>query len=409
MGIYLNPGNDAFRLAVNNKIYVDKSELIDFVNDRIGRRDRYICVSRPRRFGKSMTAEMLAAYYDKNCESSGLFDHLKIAECSSYSEHLNRHAVIMLNIQKFLRRAGNPQNLPAYIEQKVLAEIRKEYGKWINEEETGLADALESVYAAETGGDKGFVFIIDEWDCIFRVARNNEAAQRNYLDFLRDLFKDRTYVKVAYMTGILPIKKYGNHSALNDFDEFSMTMPGPLAEYVGFTEQEVQELCAEYCKDFEEVRHWYDGYRVGKDQHIYNPKSVVDGMMSQSLQSFWTNTETYEALQIYIDLDEDGLKQALVEMLGGQSCRIDAGAFQNDMTTFRSRDDVLTLLVHLGYLTYAEETKSVSIPNEEVRQEFVRAVKNGRHTELARLIADSDELLQDTLRMDSEKVAAAIE
>ncbi len=409
MGIYLNPGNTAFQMAVNNTVYVDKSELIRFMNDRIGRRDRFICVSRPRRFGKSMAAEMLSAYYDKECDSAVLFQNLKIAGCSTYKEHLNRHNVLMINVQKFLRNAGTPGNLAAYMEKRILQEIRQVYPDIVSPEENSLSDALEAVFASGPKEERGFIFIVDEWDCIFRVARNDKGAQKNFLEFLRDLFKDRTYVKLAYMTGILPIKKYGSHSALSDFREFSMIDSGPLAEYTGFTEQEVQELCRRYHKNFEEVRHWYDGYRLNDKCHIYNPKSVVDGIQSRTLRSFWTNTETYEALQIYIDLDEDGLKQALMAMLGGSCFPVDTGSFQNDMTTFKSKDDVLTLMVHLGYLSYDEDSQSVFIPNEEVRLEFIRAVKNGKHKDLADLIAASDLLLQDTLEMNAGNVAKAIE
>ena len=409
MGIYLNPGNAAFQLAVNNVIYVDKSGLIRFTNDRIGQRDRFICVSRPRRFGKSMAAEMLAAYYDRECDSDGIFRELEIARYPGYKDHLNRHDVIFINVQKFLRKAGSPGNLAAYMESRVLSEIRRRYPDKVSPGENSLPDALEEIFVLSPKEDRGFIFIIDEWDCIFRVARNDDSAQKNYLEFLRDLFKDRIYVKLAYMTGILPVKKYGSHSALNNFTEYSMINPGPFAEYMGFTEKEVRELCRLHHKSFQEVQRWYDGYLLNENLHIYNPKSVVDGMQSRTLQSFWTNTETYEALQIYIDLDEDGLKQALISMLGGNHCPVDTGSFQNDMTTFKNKDDVLTLMVHLGYLSYDESQKAVFIPNEEIRQEFVRAVKNGKHTELAELIADSDRLLQDTLEMNSEKVAQAVE
>lgn len=407
MGLYLNPGNDAFEMACRDDIYVDKSGLIGLVSRRIGKRKRFICVSRPRRFGKSMAAEMLAAYYDCSCDSKKLFQDKKIAEHESYEIHLNQYHVIYLNIQQFLRGAGSPENLVSYMEGEILKEVKAHYKEWVPST-TNLPIALASVYMRDTDEKKGFIFIVDEWDCIFRVARENTTAQKDYLDFLRDLFKDRTYVKLAYMTGILPIKKYGNHSALNDFDEFSMTNPDNMAQYMGFTEDEVQKLCEEYHKDFQEVKRWYDGYWMGEDMHIYNPKSVVDGMQSNHLKSFWTNTETYEALQLYIDLDEDGLKQVLVAMLSGESCEVDTGSFQNDMTTFKSKDDVLTLLVHLGYLSYHETTKTVSIPNEEVREEFVRAVKNGRHEEIVKLITESDQLLEATLQMDTESVSDII-
>lgn len=408
MGIYLNPGNDAFRLYLNDDIYIDKSGLIDFVNSKIDKSKRYICVSRPRRFGKSMAASMLAAYYCKNCDSEKMFCNLKIAEKESYRQHLNQYDVIFLNVQQFLRKAGNIEQLVHCIEGRVLTEIKAAYQEFVKPEEHSLPDALASIYAG-TNPHNGFVFIVDEWDCVFREAKDNISAQKAYLDFLLDLFKDRTYVKVAYMTGILPIKKHGTHSALNIFDEFSMTNPDILAEYVGFTEKEVIGLCDKYQKNFAEVQRWYDGYRLGNNLHIYNPKSVVDSMLSLRMKSFWTSTETYEALQVYIDINMDGLKEAIVTMLGGNSVAIDIGTFQNDMTSFKSKDDILTLLVHLGYLAYDEFSESVYIPNEEVRGEFIRAVKNGRRIELIKVIERSDQLLKATLRMDCKEVGRLIE
>lgn len=407
MGIYLNPGNDAFRISVNDDIYVDKSGLISFVNSRLGKRKRFICVSRPRRFGKSMAAEMLAAYYGRECESHELFKGLEIAKEEDYRTHLNQYHVIYFNSQQFMRRAEKPEELSRCIETKILAELREKYPEWVQEDETSLSDALSRIYS-NSSPRQGFVFIVDEWDCIFREAKENIPAQKAYLDFLQDLFKDRIYVTVAYMTGILPVKKYGTHSALNIFDEFSMTNPDVLAPYVGFTEQEVRELCGTFGKNFGEVKMWYDGY-FGGDLHIYNPKSVVDGMQSIRLKSFWSSTETYEALQVYIDLNMDGLKEAILCMLGGDACPVDVGTFQNDMTSFKSRDDILTLLVHLGYLAYDEDARSVYIPNEEVRAEFFRAVKNGKRAELVKMIGMSERLLSATLRMDENEVGCLIE
>lgn len=409
MGIYLNPGNEAFQISVNDDIYVDKSELISFTNNRVGKRKRFICVSRPRRFGKSMAAEMLSAYYDKSCDSGKLFQNLDISKDMTFDKHLNQYNVIFLNIQQFLRKAGSALNLTHYMEDKVLDELKKEYAGIISNTESSLPDALTQIYKWDMLPERGFVFIIDEWDCIFREAKNNVEAQRQYLDFLRDLFKDRVYVKLAYMTGILPIKKYGTHSALNIFDEFSMTAPGRLAKYVGFTESEVRDLCEKHNMSFIDAQKWYDGYRFVHAKHIYNPKSIVDAMTEECYRSFWTGTETYEALQIYIDLDVDGLKQSVVSMLAGGACLVDTGSFQNDMTSFKSKDDILTLLVHLGYLAFDEENSSVFIPNEEVRNEFIRAVKNGNHKELVKAIQASDELIAATIRMDGDAVARMIE
>ena len=397
MGRYLNPGNEAFKISVSSEIYVDKSNLISFTNKRLEQEKRYICVSRPRRFGKSMTANMLCAYYDKSCNSKDLFHHLNIFQNEKFEQYLNQYDVIFLNIQHFLRKAGSPENLANYIEEKVLAEIRKVYGNLIDETETSLPDALASVFEQKDQSNRGFIFIIDEWDCIFRENKDNKQAHKYYLDFLKDLFKDRTYVKLAYMTGILPIKKYGTHSALIIFDEFSMPSPKHLAQYVGFTEEEVKELCTIYHMNFSEAQRWYDGYQFKNIKHIYNPKSIVDAMIDEEFKSYWNNTETYEALKVYIDMNFDGLKDAIIAMLGNINCQIDIGTFQNDMTNFLGKDDVLTLLIHLGYLAYNETTRTVFIPNEEVREEFLRVIRTSGWNEVIRAISHSERLLAEIL------------
>lgn len=414
MGFYINPGNEAFKISINDDIYIDQSGILAFTNNRIGKRKRYLCVSRPRRFGKSLTAEMLTAYYDRSCDSGFLFQGLEIAKDDSYVGNLNQYDVFSINVQQFLRGAGKPAQLVPYMESQLLQELRSMYGKLLgyNEEDfsfNNLPMALAALFARDEGKRKGFIFIIDEWDCIFREAPEDKQAQKAYLDFLRDLFKDRTYVKLAYMTGILPVKKYGTHSALNIFDEFSMTEPKGLAKYVGFSEADVMELCKKYHMNFDEAKRWYDGYEFWQAGHIYNPKSIVDAMLEKAFQSYWVSTETYEALRVYIDMNFDGLKDAIISMLGGVSCEIDTGTFQNDMTSFRGRDDVLTLLVHLGYLTYQEKNRRVSIPNDEVRSEFLRAVRSSGWKEVADAVKASEALLDATLNMDAKSVAEGID
>ena len=408
MGLYLNPGNDAFRQAVSDEIYIDKTDMISIMNDRLNKPSvKFVCVSRPRRFGKSMAANMLTAYYCRGCDSGELFENYKIAKKASYLEHLNQHDVIYINVQQFLRRAESLQQLGECIEKAVLKEVRAAFRRSLLEEFSNLPDTLTAIYMSETRANKGFIFIIDEWDCIFRVAKDNTSVQKSYLDFLRDLFKDRLYVSLAYMTGILPIKKYGTHSAINIFDEHSMIDPKNLREYFGFTGEEVRIQCKKHGMDYGEVEIWYDGYQMGKC-HIYNPKSVVDVLMWKKFKSYWTETETYEALKIYIDQNFDGLKESIVEMLGNGRCKIDPSTFQNDMTTLKTKDDVLTLLVHLGYLTFEERTSEVSIPNLEVTQEFMRAVKVGGWDGVIRALNCSERLLQKTWELDGEAVADGI-
>ncbi len=405
MGIYLNPGNKSFYESIHSPIYVDKTELIARTNELMGTRDKFICISRPRRFGKSMTLEMLAAYYSLGCNSEELFKGYKIESHADFREHLNRYDVIFLNMQRFLGRAQN-EDVTEYLEQVVIAEIRQAYGELFSENEVNLAAVLEQIYVAT---DRQFVFLIDEWDCIMREKQTDEALQRHYLDFLRNLLKDQPYVALAYMTGILPVKKYGSHSALNMFFEYSMTNQYVFEEYTGFTEKEVKELCGQYHMDFAKTSSWYDGYRFRKFKHIYNPRSVASAMRCQDLASYWTTTETYDALKIYIDMDFDGLRADIVHMLGGGDIRVNTLGFQNDMCNFRTKDDVLTLLIHLGYLGYDSETEKAFIPNKEIIREFENAMSAGGWQEIMRILKESEKLLEDTLSCDEENVAKGLD
>lgn len=304
MGIYLNPGNRGFWESIRSQIYVDKTNLIGCTNELLGTKEKYICVSRPRRFGKSMTLEMLAAYYVRGCDSRELFAGFKIEAHESFPKYLNRYDVIYLNMQQFLIEAEQGK-VTEYLEQEVLEELAEEYGDILQERKLGLAGALRRIYA-KTG--KQFIFLIDEWDCVMRERQESEALQRQYLDFLRNLLRDQQYAAFVYMTGILPVKKYGLHSALNMFREYFMMNQKNFEEYTGFTEEEVKALWRRFDMDFTETGSWYDGYKFRKFQHVYNPKSVVKAMSCGEFSNYWTAKETYEALKIYIDMNYNGLR-----------------------------------------------------------------------------------------------------
>ena len=403
MGIYLNPDNRLFRMAVNSKIYVDKTMLIDFTNSMLETSQKEICVSRPRRFGKSMAENMLVAYYSKGCQSKELFSKFKIARTESFKEHLNQHNVIHINMQNFAKY-NNMQKMIERLTKELVFDIKLEFPDLMLFDETDLVRVMKDVFVQKK---QTFIFIIDEWDCIFRVNKDNTKAQKEYLDFLRDLFKEQPYVSLIYMTGILPVKKYGEHSALNMFDEYSMTNQKFFAEFTGFTENEVQKLCSEYNIPPEKVRQWYDGYNVNGIS-VYNPKSVVEAMMSRIFDNYWTQTETYEALKGYIVRNENGLRDRIIRMIAGEHISVNTRKFQNDMCTFESADDVLTLLIHLGYLTYDFDTKTTWIPNFEVRQEFVSSIQDGGFEKVMQSIHQSDKLLKYTLAQNAEKVAEMI-
>lgn len=405
MGIYLNPGNNKFKRAVNSDIYVDKTGLIKYTNSIVDTLQSCVCVSRPRRFGKSMAADMLTAYYSKGCDSRELFSGLEIAKDESFEEHLNKYDTIFLNMQEFLSRSSNVKELLERVEGKVIRELKKQYPDVELYDENDLAETMQDIFAES---ECPFIVIIDEWDCIFREFKHDKAAQEIYLDFLRDLLKDKEYIYLAYMTGILPIKKYGTHSALNMFDEFSMIDPGPLAEYVGFTEKEVEALCQKYQMDINEIKNWYDGYSFEEVEAIYSPKSVVSCMRLGKLGNYWNQTETFEALQIYIDMNFEGLRDDILSMIAGEKVPVNTRSFTNDMTTFRTEDDVLTLLIHLGYLGYRYADKTVFIPNEEIRSEYVSAIAVSDWGEVSKALKNSADTLQAIWQGREEQVAEGI-
>ena len=406
MGIYLNPTNQNFYEAVNKEIYVDKSLLIERIEHLKEKVNKYLCISRPRRFGKSTDANMLVAYYSKGCDSSQIFNRLKISQTELYQKHLNQHNVIHLNMQDFLSKTHDIDKMLILLTKLIFRDIKKVYQNIEYFDINDLIQVLEDVYAEV---NERFIFVIDEWDCIFREYKNNKEAQSQYLDFLRNLLKDKPYVELAYMTGILPIKKYGTHSALNMFKEISILNPTPLEEFMGFTEKEVQDLCLKYDMDYEKMKDWYDGYRMTDDLSVYNHRSVVYALMDRKYENYWSATETYEALRVYIDMNYDGLKDDVVKLLAGEEVYLNTDKFQNDMTTFKSKDDVLTLLIHLGYLGYNSSDQTCYIPNKEVTSSFVASIEDSSWNETTKALLNSRALLEATWNKEEELVAKYIE
>lgn len=406
MGTYLSPGNTAFKKSLNSDIYVDKSLLIEFTNHIINKKNQYICVSRPRRFGKSTDAQMLAAYYDDSCDSAQLFHNLKISTTETYAYHLNKYKVILIDVQKFLSQTHTITEMIQLMNDLLIWELLKEYKDIDYFDKTKLTIVLDNIYNEK---NVSFIFIVDEWDCIFREFKNDVDAQKKYLDFLRLLFKEQSYISLVYMTGILPIKKYGSHSALNMFEEYSMIDPYPLTSFMGFTSDEVKQLCNLYHMDFEEMKNWYNGYYLEANYPIYSPRSVITSIRKQRFGNYWSQTETYEALKIYIDRNIEGLKDCIIALLAGEQVKINVDTFVNDMTTMNGKDDVLTLLVHLGYLGYDSMKKTVYIPNKEVRSSFIAATTSKHYEKVNKILMHSEDLLKATWNMDYEAVAKYVE
>jgi hypothetical protein len=294
------------------------------------------------------------------------------------------------------------------MQQRVIEELCDLYPDVVKNEEDVLADVLAKVNRAT--GEK-FIVIIDEWDAIFREEKSDGKLQDQYVDFLRGMFKSgqsASFIELAYLTGILPIKRYNSESALNNFEEFTMTDAGPLAKYVGFTEAEVKALCDEYRMDFDEARLWYDGYSFFGLEHVYAPNSLVQAMRRRQYRSYWTDTASYTTLTDLITMNFDGLKDVTLQLLAGERIAVNVRSFQNDMTTFRKRDDVLTLLIHLGYLAYDRSGKAY-IPNEEVKDSFYNAIEDTNWTPVLEAVKASDALLKATINGDCKAVAARLD
>lgn len=397
MGIFLNRGNEEFSRAVNSHIYVDKTDMIDFFNQVINTEQCYVCVSRPRRFGKSITANMIAAYFERGCDSRELFENRKLGQISNWDCNLNQYDTIRIDIADIISREGEAEKAFDYMLSGILEDLISEFPDCNICEDDKIAVALDKVNS-NTG--KRFVFIIDEWDCFFREYKDNIELQNKYMNLLRSLFKGNTskrYLALAYMTGILPIKRYSNESALNNFYEYTMVSPLRLAKYVGFTEGEVQSICSEYRLNYDEAMAWYDGYSFSRVSHICSPNSIVKAALEGEYKNYWSQTAAFYSLAEYINLNFDGLRESIVRMIGGQREDVNVIGFENDMVSFKSKDDILTLLIHLGYLAYDSEEEKSYIPNKEVRQVFERVVETTPGwTELAKTIGASERLLEAT-------------
>ena len=395
MGLYLNPGNETFAELVQADIYVDKTGLIAYMNGCIGKAKHLIASSRPRRFGKTLAAQMLTSYYSKGCDSSEVFSNLEIAKDKSFELHLNKYDVISLDIQ-WMRgvaigkiQEGENTTVLGYIQSEILKELRQEYPQYVNEKENSVAATLANINQ-ET--KKKFIIIIDEWDCVFREDKENLALQSEYINFLRSLFKggpaDR-FVKLAYITGILPIKKYGTQSALNNFRELTMTSPGGIAKYIGFTEAEVKVLCKEHDMPFTEMKKWYDGYHFG-DFDVYCPWDVMNYMLELQHNpkakpiSYWKNTSDNAIIRSFIDYAGSTITKKLETLMAGGCIvqRVDENLTYDYLHS--SEDNLWSTLYLTGYLTRAREEDytgevpdgmvALMIPNAEINEIFETTV-----------------------------------
>ena len=419
MGTYINKGNSDFRDIVTHE-YVDKTQLIPLINATLNSESRYSCVTRCRRFGKSMAAKMLCAYYDKSCDSRELFSGLKVEQDSSFETYLNKYRVLYLDVTSFTARPEVRTTIVRTIQDEYILELKETFPDVKYKDNSDLMDVLSSIQQAT--GEK-FFFIIDEWDAICRefperkrMKGDPEVVMPTILDeyvmLLRRLFKTQASDEVfagAYLTGILPVKKYNTESALNNFCEYTMIRPGKMSNALGFTHEEVEMLCQKHGMDMKEMERWYDGYRIGKASRMFNPYSVMKAINNEEYGSYWTSTGAYDSVKTYIQMNFEGLKDDIIRMLAGERVYVDTTEFTNDMHIVRSKNDVLTVLIHLGYLAYDDSEQECYIPNKEVADEMNNAIKGTAWAPLAKTIQNSKILLNDTIACNEQAVAHAID
>ena len=404
MGVYFNPSNASFRQAKNSRIYVDKTKLIEYLNDRLSTEDKCLAVSHARRFGKSHAAGMIDAYYSLGCDSTELFDGTKISESADYKKYMNKYNVIHLDIASVWD--FHKEDLVESIKERVCKDFKKKYNDTLDYSQD-LYLLIQEIYEIT---DTQFVIIIDEWDCVIRNSDNKELVHE-YLQFLHSLFKSeesKSFLALAYITGILPIKKIKDESALNNFSEYTMLKSSPITKYYGFTEDEVKELCKRFDMDFESTKAWYNGYLID-GIHMYNPNSVSMAIERNDFDSYWRNTSSFASINTFITMNYAGLKDDIMKMLAGGKVMVNPNTFQNDFSTIASKDDALTALIHLGYLGYDADRKSAYVPNYEVATAFELALQTGGWKEIAKAISICDELLFETIDGNAERVAELIE
>ena len=404
MGTYFNPQNGSFKQAVRSKIYVDKTMLLNELNDVLFTEGKCIALSHARRFGKSQAAGMIDAYYSKGSDSRELFSPFKITEVDGWDEHLNKYNVIHLDIASVAD--FHKDDLVEEAIRRVYREMALEYPSIDYTQSINVV--ISQIYEL-TGSP--FVIIIDEWDCVIRNHADRPDLVHRYLQFLHSMFKSeesKSFLALAYITGILPVKKIKDESALNNFQEYTMVDSDILAEYYGFTEDEVRTLCETYGMDFDTSKQWYNGYLIN-GRHMYNPNSVCKAMTRHKYESYWKGTSSFETINDLICLNYDGLKDDIMTIVKGGRVPVNVKLFKNDLTEIHSKDDAMTALIHLGYLGYDAERGKAYMPNYEVSEAFALALQTGKWTEIARTLNNCDKLLMATIDMDTDKVAECLE
>ena len=411
MGLYLNPNADAFMEDKGTRIYVDKSLLIRELNSIVSTKEDFVCLSRPRCFGKSMAGNMISAYYSKGCDTREVFSQMKLGQEAGFDKYLNRFNVIKLDLNELYQKSKTEDlgmDLISFMQKAVTDEFKEQYPN-VEFNSNSISSCILQVY--KQLGEK-FVIIIDEYDVLIRE-QVPQTLFDNYLSLLNALFKGTTIrpaIALAYITGIIPIVRDKVQSKLNEFAEYTMLDAAQFAPHVGFTAEETKALCEQYGCDFAEFERWYDGYRLSDEVSLFNPKSVTSSISRKRMGSYWSATGSFEALKDYILMDFKGIKQDVIDMISGKSVPVNVTKFQNTLQSITNKDNAFTYLIHLGYLSYNYEEQTCCIPNEEVRLEWVNAIDDEEnYAPIMELIKTSKKLLDATVEGNEEAVARALD
>ena len=402
MTIYLNTNKplENYKELVHEKYFVDKSNIITILNRQISTKSKYVCVTRPRRFGKSSIADMIGAYYSKAVDSKEIFDNLNISKDKTYKEYLNKYNVISISFNKLPNKINSYNEYIDLIQKTLIDDIKDMYPNIEFKSFYTISDMLF------TTQDK-FVFIFDEWDYIFS---NNlfEENQNDFLEFLRNLLKDQPYVALAYMTGVLPIKKYSSGSALNMFDEYTFLKDRIFGRYFGFTEEEVIELCNRNGNmNFKELESWYNGYFTANEIKVYNPRSVVKALQNNYCESYWTNTGAMDEVTEYLKYNILDIRDDVIKMVSGEEIDIIIDEeFRAGQKAPRNKEEIYSAMIVLGFLSYYDGY--LKIPNRELMKEFEKALRDKSFGYVSEIIENSKNMLQATINGDTKKVEAIL-
>ncbi len=398
MAMYLNTNKpfENYKELVGSKYFIDKSLIIEKLSERVNTSDKYVCITRPRRFGKSSVVAMLGAYYSKVVESKEVFDKLKISKTEDYDKHINKYNVINISFNRIPDENKNYDNYINLIRSTLIDDLKSGYPEVEFKSYFTISDMLLAT------NDK-FIFIFDEWDYIF----NNHLFvehQNDFLEFLRNLLKDQPYVALAYMTGVLPIKKYSSGSALNMFDEFTMLNDMLYGDYFGFTEEEVKGLCSRQSRlTFDELKEWYNGYCSEEGIQLYNPRSVVKALQSQKCKSFWTSTGAMNEVLEYLRYNILAVRDDVIKMIAHESIMMFIDEeFRAGQEAPKSKEEIYSAMIILGFLSYHEGI--LKIPNKEIMREFEKALKDQSFGYVAQILKSSEVMLNATLNEDEKVV-----